>query len=167
MQENDILAKLRDRAFKLLAIRPRSEQELRDRLSSISIKEETNITSLVEKIIEQLRQAELIDDRKFAEWLIESRKGKNPKGSYGIKHELSSFGIDDQTIESLLNSNYSPDIEQQQIEKIIEKKWKTIHETDRRKIKKKLVDFLLRRGFSFTRIYPVVDEFLRKSYNTD
>ena len=64
----ELLAKAKKDAFRLLSFRPRSTQELRARLSQKGYKDE-----LVETVLEYLSKQGLVDDEKFAKLYALSR----------------------------------------------------------------------------------------------
>lgn len=81
-------------ALRLLAARPRSENEMRTRLAMRGID-----PSAIDDEIERLRSAGLLDDQKFADAWVEDRKRVSPRGRRMIRYELLGRGIDPEAAE--------------------------------------------------------------------
>ena|SRR3989344_7591164 len=84
----DDFERLLQPAIKFLAIRARSQKEVKDYL-----RKKTSDGNLINQIIDKLTGMGLIDDRKFAQWLIESRSRSRPRGQRLLINELKSKGI--------------------------------------------------------------------------
>lgn len=76
-------------ALRLLASRPRSENEMRTRLAMRGVD-----PAAIDDEIERLRSAGLLDDHKFADAWVEDRKRLSPRGRRMIRYELLGRGID-------------------------------------------------------------------------
>lgn len=76
-------------ALRLLASRPRSENEMRTRLAMRGID-----PAAIDDEVERLRSAGLLDDVKFADAWVEDRKRLSPRGRRMIRYELLGRGID-------------------------------------------------------------------------
>ena len=76
-------------ALRLLASRPRSENEMRTRLGMRGFD-----PAAIDDEIERLRSAGLLDDQKFADSWVEDRKRVSPRGRRMIRYELLGRGID-------------------------------------------------------------------------
>ncbi len=77
----------RDRALRLLAHRPRSESELRSRLSRDFASE------TVDLVLNTLRDQSLVDDAEFARLWTQSRNRQRPRSAAAIRRELLSRGV--------------------------------------------------------------------------
>ncbi len=77
-----------DAAVAMLARRPRSEREVRQRLRMRKF-----AAPLIDETVEKLRSAELIDDAEFARAWAESRDRSSPRGRRLIMQELRAFGV--------------------------------------------------------------------------
>lgn len=163
---NELSLQLYNRALKLLSIRPRSEKELRERLTGIFQKKHIPSDIIVEQVITHLKDIKFLDDRSFAEWWVRSRKGYKPKGKIIIRQELLRHGIDRDSIDIVLNTLYSAEEEQEQASLLAMKRMKVLKTQPRRILQKRLYDFLLSRGFSHAVIRKTIDEILKKGYNT-
>src|SRR6187551_2525550 len=74
-----------NRAVKLLAAKPRSVKELRGRLLEKLWTDET----IVEKVLDKLKEYGYLDDRKFAGDLALSKLRQKPQGKRRLKQSLS------------------------------------------------------------------------------
>jgi len=138
-------------ASRLINIRPRSEKELRKRF-----KEKGYNRATTQDIISQLKDKKIIDDEKFARLWVESRMRSNPKGVMLLRRELKEKGISDSVIEGTLIGIKEKEAESAR--ELAEKKIDVFKKLTPNKAKKKLFDFLARRGFNFDIIEDIVKE---------
>lgn len=132
-------------ATRLLAVRPRTEGELRKRLFQKKFS-----ADLVEKTIEQCRKYGYLDDIKFARAVCEEALRGKPIGKKMLKMKLVKFELPEDVVESALASYFTPDRERGLAVKAIERKLKQIggKKLGREEIKIKLYRYLIGRGFS-------------------
>jgi regulatory protein len=132
-------------ALRLLAIRNHSSLELRKKLLQKKIKPD-----MVEKILEYLVDANLLNDEKFArEYASELSKRKH-FGSSRIKLELRKKGIEDTIVKDIMKKS-SADLESEKknLELAASKYLKHLSKKLSPREKQKLVNFLYRKGFSW------------------
>lgn len=79
-------------ALHFLSFRPRSEWEVRQYLRR-KCKDVAEETVDEEQIIQKLKDLELINDEKFAQWWVEQRSTFRPKGQRAINTELARKGV--------------------------------------------------------------------------
>ncbi len=159
--ENENYQKLKDYALKILSIRPRSVSELKGKLQQYSAKKGFGQKN-PELIIENLISSGLLNDYDFAKWWIQERRDFRPKGTYLLKLELKSKGIDDEIIDRVLSEeDKGGDLES--AFKVADKKERFWKQLPINQAKIKLSNLLLRRGFSWDIIYKVIDCRLQKS----
>ncbi len=157
MQE-DTYQTLLNASFRFLSFRPRSFKEIGDFLHKKTRK--TYVAPEVfKRITDRLTELGYIDDAKFTSWWIAARQRTKPKGMRLIKQELKQKGID---IEAGVETS-EDDIARRAVQKKIEI-WKKLPKPEQ---KKKIYDFLGRRGFTLEVIRRVVDEVAGKGYNND
>lgn len=138
------------RAYNFLSYRPRSKQEIADRLKKY---EDLNSNELIPATIRRLEDQELINDHEFALWFIKERIRHRPRSLKRLRHELYRKGIDSATINSALaESEYD---EQEALESIIEVKIRKSHSL--RNDKNKLITYLLSQGFPYNLIKPTLN----------
>ncbi len=146
------LFKAWEASLRLLKFRPRSEQEIRMRLSRKFPQE------LVEKTIASLREKGFLDDRFFARYWVENRKEFKPSGFKKLRYELRAKGIAPEIIREVLEG---VDFEEEAYKAALRKaqRWRNLDEIP---FKKKMADFLARQGFSFDIIEEVLPRVWRE-----
>ncbi|MBI4065277.1 regulatory protein RecX [Candidatus Gottesmanbacteria bacterium] len=145
-------------SFRYISFRPRSEKEIRDFLLKKLHVWKTYSPAILEKIINRLKELGYVDDKKFIQWWIEQRQGRKPIGLKLIMRELVSKGVAQDKIEQILYSKTND--EQTLAYRAIEKKlhvWKNVSPLQ---LKKKIYDFLGRRGYHTDIIYRIIDAVL-------
>src|SRR5689334_15731982 len=83
LQAADDFQRIYNRALDFLAVRPRSEQEVRDRLRRKGIADED-----IAQVQERLRRAGYLDDAAFARYWIGERARHSPRGARLLQQEL-------------------------------------------------------------------------------
>lgn len=147
LQEADAREQALQYALRLLSHRPRSENELRQRLTQRGIPE-----TLIQVTLERLRQDGLLDDSQFAHAWVENRHTFRPRSRRLLAQELRQKGLDEQTIQQALQN---VDDEAAAYAAALPRA-RRLQGLERRAFRQKLTAFLLRRGFSYEVITPVV-----------
>ncbi|MBF0478153.1 MAG: regulatory protein RecX [Candidatus Omnitrophica bacterium] len=137
--------------FRLLQYRPRTEYELR-----VKLKEKQFEIEVVDQVIEYFKKIGLVNDRDFAKAWVTSRLNK-PFGAVRIKRELYEKGIDKETVGSVLQALSGEYDELPVIRSLVERKLAHSSRISPEKIKPRIYNFLLRRGFSYSAIKKVID----------
>ena len=142
-------AKARERVFqraaKLLAAKPRSVEELRERL----LKGRGATKGAVEAVIERLREYGYLDDAKFAHSFVSLRVQQRPIGRQRLQRDLWLKKIDKQTADAALDQVFAATPEAEMIDRAIAKRVRLRGKPKTRADAKKLFDHLLRQGFAF------------------
>jgi regulatory protein len=128
-------------ALRFLKIRPRSTAELKEKL-----KAKEYPSTEIETAVNDLAASGLLDDRAFTKSWINYRLAR-PFGFRRIIQELKAKGIDQEIIEQItaeIKDSYDP--ENTALE-LAQRRWKRLPDIDPIKKKKRVLDFLLRRGF--------------------
>lgn len=146
--EGDSIRKCIDKSYRLLSIRPRSEEELRSRL-----KEKFNDKD-VETCISKLKDYKYINDAEFANMWVNERK--NRKGKKALFFELKKKGIPKIIIKEVLSS-ITEDCEYESAIDLVrrKKKYQNLSKND---AYQKVGGFLSRNGYSYDTVKKVVDE---------
>lgn len=84
-------------ALRLLSWRQRSEEEVRRALSRRKVTPEAQ-----EGALRRLRQAGLLDDRRFARAWVENQQAFRPRSRRALRQELRSKGVAQEVVESAL-----------------------------------------------------------------
>ena len=135
-------------ALNFLSFRPRSAAEIRKNLLGKDYSE-----AAVEKVLERLSNAGLVNDAEFAQFWVENREQFKPLSSRGLRYELRQKGVPDDEIEGALEALDEED----SAYRAAREKALRIPTADKQLFSKKLGSFLARRGFSYNIVREVVD----------
>ncbi len=133
--------KLFAKAVKLLAARPRSESEIRDRLSALAGE------SAVEACVLRLRELGFINDARFAVSYANHRTSTKLVGRSRVARELAAKRVSRPVIDAALDAVFSGLDEQALIDRAIEKRLRRQTPPLDRNGTKRLFDHLARLGF--------------------
>lgn len=134
-----------NRAVKLLAAKPRSVGELRERLLE---KLWTN-EEIVDAVIEKLKDYKYLDDGQFARDFAVSKLRQKPQGKRRLQQTMSQKMLDKETVEAAITEAFEKNPESDLIDLAIEKQLRLKGIPETRDATKKFYDHLLRQGFSF------------------
>ena len=150
----DETEKTKKAALRLLAFRPRSENELRSRLARKKLPVES-----IESVMQDLRRGGMLDDARFAKLYALSRIQSRTFGKERVKRELMQRGLSPAVVESAMES--IEDIDDRSVaEETARKKLATMKNLTPEAKKRRLHGTLMRRGFSVSVIFKVLDELL-------
>ena len=140
-----------DKILKFATLRPRSEREIRGWLKRKKVHE-----SLHKDLFDRINRLDLMDDRKFAEWWAEQRQEFSPRAKKIIDYELRAKGVKKEIIDVVLSDVV---VDEEKIARdLLEKRsyrWKGLPRLERRK---KMGQFLGRKGFEWETISKAVDQ---------
>jgi len=134
-----------NRAVRLLAAKPRSVKELRERLLE---KEWTN-GAIVDEVLKKLEEYKYLDDHQFAESFAAAKLRQKPLGKRRLQQALSQKKLDKETVEEAIEKVYEKTPEDEIIDRAIKKRLGLKGKPASREDTKKFYDFLLRQGFSY------------------
>ena len=144
----------REKTLRFLSHRMYSEKEIREKLTKKGFGE-----SVIKKVIADLRHNSIIDDYLFAKAFIHDRMRLNPQGSYRMAYELKKKGLSQDIINKIFIEEKVVETDIERALEIAKKRLKTlINIKDKEKVKRRLYNFLLRRGFSYETIKTVMDK---------
>jgi regulatory protein len=135
-------------ALKLLNYRARTRKEIGQKL-----KEKGYDPDQIDLVVERLANVGLVEDTRYAQMWVENRNEYHPRSQRFIQMEMKHKGIEDDVIRNALESS-ADDLElatraaKQQLRKYEHLEWS--------EFRQKLGAFLMRRGFSYGTIAPVV-----------
>lgn len=140
---NNDLVYGRKYVFRLLSARPRSEEELRQKLAFKGFDPE-----ITEEVTNYFKKLNLINDREFARAWIENRLNK-PLGFKAIIKELRQKGIREELIAELTGQKKASFDERAAVRELAEKRWPRLKSSHKPKesLKSQLYAYLIRRGF--------------------
>jgi regulatory protein len=137
-----------DAALRLLGTRPRSESELRERLSRRGLPPD-----VIQPTIERLRELGYVDDAAFARFWVGSRSGGNARGRLMLRRELRVKGVDDETAGEAIDERD----ERRAARAVAAKKARTLRGLDYPEFRTRLAGYLVRRGFTYDTVRAAVD----------
>ncbi len=143
----------------LLEYRPRTEEELRDRLS-----EKDYSPDIIEDVVDWALKKGLIDDELFAEYFVEDRLQNKPMGRSGLYKELLEHGVKKEVAKEVLDKKTSSRTEEDRCRELARKRLSKYQGEDVKSRYRKTLGFLERRGFSRGLVNSILKEIL---FNND
>ncbi|UCB57680.1 MAG: regulatory protein RecX [Candidatus Omnitrophota bacterium] len=143
VQETKDLLKARDYAYRLLSYRQRSTEEVSRRL-----KKKGFTAAIIAKTIKYLSELNYLNDDDFARVWIRSKIESAPVGWLLLRYQLREKGLKEETIEKALSAfseRYDESDAARKLAILLHARYK---ELDARRARKRLYDYLRRRGFS-------------------
>lgn len=145
MQPDELRRKTFERAAKLLAAKPRSVAELRERLLR-----GRNVTEeIVETVISRLREYGYLNDERFAFSYASLKVKQKPVGRRRLERDLKLKKVESGVANEALEMVYAETSEEQLIDLAIAKRLRIRGRPKNRVEAKSLFDHLLRQGFPF------------------
>lgn len=144
----DRYQRCRDAAYRLLAVRPRSEDEIRQRLRRRGFEND-----YIDKAIADLRGKGLVDDTAFASFWKDNRQSFRPRSRRLTALELKRKGVDSAVIEAAVSqlddgeSAYRAALGRAS----------HLPSSDFDAFRRRLGDYLVRRGFDYDTIQQTVN----------
>jgi regulatory protein len=148
LQESDARYVAYQKALHLLAYRPRSERELRRRLKRKEIPEK-----LIDETTAKLKAQGYLDDAAFARSWVESRSQSSPRGKRLLRWELRAKGVDSDLAAEVAEELSDDDAAY----RAAQKRQRSLQGLDLPEFRRRLGDFLARRGFSWDTVRRTTD----------
>ena len=142
----------KQKALALLSYRARSVEELRGKLVEKGFSEDS-----IESTMEDLRRVGLLDDVKFAASFVHTQMTDKPMSKRMLTFELRKKGIEETVIEKAVEEEYGSEAEVDVARRLAMRRIERFS-GEPKKLKKRLVDFLGRRGFGWDVISTVLQE---------
>ncbi len=149
------LEKAKQTALRLIAFRPRTVHELRNKLEEKGYSPE-----VVSDIVAFCQEYGYLDDARLARSWVKWRLNEKPSGKSLLIQELRAKGIDESIIENALSEEYNDRNEFDLAVNAVNKRLKSYQNLDRTVAERRILSFLSRRGFSFTVAREVTNEIL-------
>lgn len=147
-------ARTLQRAVKLLAAKPRSVEELRERL----LEKEWTDEAAADYALSKLKEYGYLDDERFAFGFASYRVRQKPLGRQRLARDLKTRKVSKETADAALELVYQETTEEELITRAIEKRIRLRGRPTTRQETKSLYDHLLRLGFSYDLIIRKVRE---------
>jgi regulatory protein len=141
----DLRRKTFERAIKLLAAKPRSVAELRERL----LRGKNTDEATVETVISRLREYGYLNDERFAFGYASYKVKQRPVGRRRLERDLKFKKVDSGVANEALELVFAETSEEQLIDQAIAKRLRIRGKPKNRAETKSLFDHLLRQGFDF------------------
>jgi len=152
----------RERAYQqamlFLSYRARSESEIRQNLRKHEIPE-----PVIEQTLERLRQDGLANDNQFARTWVENRSALRPRSRRLLALELRQKGLDEEAVSSAVESVDDETLAYE----AAQKRAPRLKGLEWNEFRKKLSEFLARRGFSYSVIAPVVTRIWNEAHTDE
>lgn len=152
-----------NRAVKLLAAKPRSIRELRERLLE---KLWTN-EAIVDRVIEKLKEYKYLDDEQFARDTALSKLRQKPQGKRRLQQSMSQKKLDKDVVATAIADAFEKMPEDGLIDLAIAKRLRLRGKPETREDTKKFYDHLLRQGFGFDLIREKMSEVAKREFEQD
>ncbi len=147
LTEDAGLARGMNIAYRFLSYRPRSEAEMKERLRRRGLDD-----SKIEIIINKLKEQKLLDDTAFAQFWKENRDTFRPRSQRMTGLELKKKGVTDEIIKEITDDS---DDMQSAYQAALHKA-QHLPNQDYEVFRRRLGDYLKRRGFGYTVINQTV-----------
>ncbi len=139
-------------AIKLLKIRDRCENEIKEKLYNLKFNEH-----IVKKVIEKLKIYNLIDDKKFVQNYIAKQIKKSKNIKLIIEELKNKFNLENEIINNINLENFKKQLLEHIVD-IIKNKYPEFNLS-------KIQNFLLSKGFDYDEIEELINLLREKKYD--
>lgn len=154
LRRRDALEQAYERALRYLSYRPRSASEVSRYLAGKRIEED-----LIGETLKRLVRTGLVDDDAFARFWVENRENFRPRGHMALRHELRCKGVG----EDAINKAIEEVDEKEGAYQIAQTRALHLAHVDRDTFRRRLGNFLRRRGFSYDIVRETVERLWREN----
>jgi len=148
LKQQDTVEVAFQRGLRFLSYRPRSENEVQRKLSEQGFAED-----VVDATIQRLKENRLLGDEQFARDWVENRSTFRPRSKKMLAMELRQKGVAEEEIQQALDeTGDESSLAYQSASKYAHR----LAGTDWETFRKRLGAYLMRRGFSYGTIAPVL-----------
>jgi len=148
LKKADLFQRCLNAAFRLLSFRPRSESKLRERLQRRGFDGE-NVAAVLTKLKEQ----GLVDDLAFAQFWKDNRESFRPRSQWLTRLELRQKGV----AEEIINQVAAQVDDEASAYRAAVAKARRLSTADYNGFRRRLGQYLKRRGFGYGLIKPTVE----------
>lgn len=155
-EEEDGRLQAREAALSLLAHRPRTESELRQRLLRKGFP-----AAPVDFVLDDLRAQGLLDDAAFAEMFTRDRVRLNPRGRRRVVQELRGRGVEAGMAAAAVDGvMHEEAVDEGALAREAARRWRARSGEEPGRARRRLAGYLARRGFGSDVVREVVEELL-------
>jgi regulatory protein len=155
LQAEDARERAYQQALLFLSYRARSESEIRQNLRKHEVPEE-----VIAQTLDRLRESRLADDGQFARAWVENRNTFRPRSRRALKMELHQKGLSEQAVQSALAGLDEEALAYQ----AGLKRARRLQALEWSEFRRKLSEFLARRGFPYSVIASVVSRLWNETH---
>ncbi|MBI3313871.1 MAG: regulatory protein RecX [Candidatus Omnitrophica bacterium] len=148
-------------SLRLLAASPKTSQELKKKLQDKGFPE-----AMILETIRELEAQGVLSDRSYAMNLMTRYQLSKPSGRRKIEFEFKRHGIAKKLQEEILSS-FGTEQEREQAETVGRERWERLAKLDTEKRRKRVFDFLMRRGFDYQIVRDVMQSLSRETFDED
>lgn len=147
LQTRDAEEQAHERAVRLIARRPRSETEVRQRLQKAGV-----AAPVITVVLNRLRNSKLLDDEAFAKFWVENRTTFRPRSKRALQMELKRKGVSTTALADALQDTHDTEAAYA----LALKRAKRLAALPAPDFRRKLSEYLARRGFDYETVEPIV-----------
>lgn len=131
-------------SYNLLSRRGRTERKIRQSLADEGVEK----PAVIDYIVKTLRRQGYLNDLKYAAELLRYAKEVRMSGPRLVRRRMMDAGVDDETINSVMEEGYTGDEEMSIALRVAERRLQVGGSDDREKQVRRIHGLLSRRGFS-------------------
>lgn len=147
----------KDIAYRFLSYRPRSRKEVKTRLKTKGFNDK-----IIESVLHSLEEYGYIDDNRFASDWARYRLENRPIGKRRLMRELREKGLSSDIITKALDEAYQKRDESEIARELVIRKIDFYKGLEYSVVRRRLLGFLIRRGFSMSTSLTVINEELKR-----
>lgn len=156
MDNEIVFARYYNLSLRYLSYRPRSEKEILDYLKEKQKKAPSLKDEDIDNILLRLREYRFINDEDFVKFWIEQRNKYKNKPIRVIEYELKQKGISQDLINSYLFEKDKKEADLESAKKLAVKKMDFYRDLPPEKRQEKVMNYLLRKGFSYDTVKKAI-----------
>lgn len=153
IQKGSVRQECFDHAMRYIEKRMQSRKELETKLT----KQEYG-PAVIASVLDQLSEMNYVNDARFAESRAESAAKYKHHGPNRARMELAKKGVERETARQAVEQVYEAHDSMATARDLARKKMKSLARLEPQVARRRLMGMLLRRGFTFDTIKPVIDE---------
>jgi regulatory protein len=159
LEDAEDSAAARAAAMRLLAVRPRTEKEIRDRLRAKEFGDER-----IAALLEDLRRSGLVNDEQFCRMFVHDVLALRPTGRIPLRRKLLLLGVPKETVDRTLDEAFEGvDVQGAALELARAFLRKDPARRDPAKLRPRLASYLGRKGYG----WDIIQQVLRKVTGDD
>lgn len=161
LDDNKLFFKILDKTINFLSYKSRSTKEVSDRidvyLRKVKNLSQSDAATLKDRVLEEFSNLKLLDDLVFAKaYIKEKNNSPKPASKRAISNFLYKKGIPKDIMAEALE-DINPESELLSVNKIADKKLRSLGKYDLKEAKRRLATYLIGKGYSPSIVFAVVD----------